>query len=290
MENYGRGYANTLENPATRFFEIKNGELQYYDKSQKDTPLKGIIPVKKPFTFLVLDILVCIRGFNEAEKTGFYSNEIRNLKEEILTVRTKKGIEAQGLYDAIKDKLKVSGGKYGQSCYMAYKDESGKLVIGNIYFSGSSLAGGKTRDLKDVEGWMAFRNNYKAQLYKGAVTLLPETIECKKGKNLYHVPLFKLIEVTPETDLKAIELNKILQEYLASYFKKAVVEKIEEEIIKEQVEAAHKEVFGERPEDLFIDTPEITDISQPELYAGIKKQDNSDIKPVDDDDRDGLPF
>ena len=286
MENYGRGYANTLENPATRFFEIKNGELQYYDKAQKEGPTKGIIPVKKPFTFLVLDILTCIKGFNEAENTGFYSNEVRDLKTETLIVRTKKGIEAKGLYADIKDSLKVSGGKYGQSTYIAYKDESGQLVIGNIYFSGSSLAGGKTVDGKDVGGWMAFRNNYKSSLFKGAVTLLPETIECKKGKNIYNVPTFKLIEVAPETDVKAIALNKTLQEYLTSYFKKAHQEVVEQEVIAEQVAEAHKEVFN-TTEDPFADfVPDEVDNSAAAIFP--PKEEKSTI--FTGGESDDLPF
>lgn len=115
-----------ISNPANRFFEWSGseGKIKYYDKEKKEN-----IYIDLPFVFLVLDVLTTIKGYSDEDESGIWANEIRNLKTEELTVRTKHGIKAKGLYEEVKN---VLGAKYSQSVYIAYKD-GGELKIGNFH-------------------------------------------------------------------------------------------------------------------------------------------------------------
>lgn len=202
-----------LINPAKHWFEWvgSKGCLSYYDKTKGE---KGeTVLVDLPFTFLVLDQLQSIKGFSDKDKSGYWSNEVRNTKYEKFTVRTKAGIVDGGLYDDLSCMSK--GAKYNKSVYVAYydKDAAGKdiLTIGNISMMGAAV--GPWIDLckgKDI--------------YKYAVSITGSVKE-KKGSNEYYVPVFKLIqEVKPETEQAAIELDKQLQEYLTKYFNRHQVQ------------------------------------------------------------------
>jgi hypothetical protein len=212
-----------LVNPCNRWFSWagSTGELYYYDKETKSK-----VKVETPFTFLLLDTLATVKGYDEGSGKGIYSNEVRNTQEQKLNVRCGNETIAMGLYKEIKDKIVSKGGGYASSCYIAYKDESGNLRIGNILMSGSSLSGGThkpaDKKLKDVEidGWLTFSKNNKGDIFKKAVTMTKDERMCVKGATKYYAPKFKIVDITAETDNMAIALNKELQAYLSEYFKK----------------------------------------------------------------------
>jgi len=212
-----------LSNPCNKWFTWagSTGELYYYDKESKTK-----VTVPTPFTFLLLDTLATVKGFDEGSGKGIYANEVRSTQEQKLNVRCGNDTIAMGLYKEIKDKIVSKGGGYAASCYIAYKDESGTLRMGNIMMSGSSLSGGThkpaDKKLKDVEidGWLGFSKNNRADIFKKAIVMSKDERVCIKGATKYYAPKFKIVDTTPETDNAAVALNKELQAYLSEYFKK----------------------------------------------------------------------
>jgi hypothetical protein len=188
-----------VKNPAAKFFQWSGdeGKIKSYNKETKETTFSEI-----PFTFLVLDRLITIAGYSDDDKSGFWSNEIRNTKTEVLTVRTKAGIRKTGLYEDVKT---LVGAKFAQSLYIAFFDEDKQLKIGNFKLVGCA-----------VSAWIEFCKSN--DIYKGAVRIVG-TEEGQKGKTTYFSPVFQMQEaIKPETESTAIRLDEELQTYLKSYF------------------------------------------------------------------------
>lgn len=209
-------------NPAKKFFTWKGGDgkLLYYDKEAKSN-----IDVSLPFTFLWLDDFTTIKGFNESSRSSIWSNEIRDISKDILIVKDATGIIAKGLYKDIKEKIVSYGGGYAKSCYIAYFDND-VLTIGNILFTGSSFGGGihkpSNKDMKDIEvgGWLSFSKRNMADIVTKAIIMEKDPRLLSNGGTKFYAPSFKLIDVSQETNAKAIELVNILKEYHLEYFKK----------------------------------------------------------------------
>jgi hypothetical protein len=207
-----------------------------------------------PFTFILLDELHTIKGFNEASEKSIYSNEVKDLKNQKLNVRMGKETIELGLYDEIKDAVKVKGGKYSKSCYIAYFDENRLLRIGNIMMTGSSLAGGKYKDENkneiEIGGWMDFVSKNKNEVYKKAIVVTLEERVCVKGANKYRVPKFTLKEISEETNKKANLLDIELQDYLKAYFHKQstnteVVEDLITQETEREIKSSDPHIYGE---------------------------------------------
>jgi len=220
-----------LINPATRFFEW-NGEkglIKYYDKQEKKQ-----IELELPFQFLVLDCLSTITGFSDADNSGFWSNEVRDLKNEVLVVRNKKGKQFEGTYEQLQA-ANITGTKYCQSVYIMFKNEVGEAEIGNIKMVGSSLS-----------AWIEFRK--KAKIFDLAITITG-TVKGKKGKTEYYMPVFETSEPTTNDNQIAIDMDKELQSYLKSYFAKnkdvQANEMITEAGLGKAVEEAHASIYGD---------------------------------------------
>lgn len=195
-----------LINPAVRFYEWSGGDgkMKYFDKSRGEKGENVLVDL--PFHFLVLDILHTIRGFSDADQSGFWANEVREIKKEQLTVRTKKGVVATDLYSNLSHVLN-QGAAYSQSVYIATKDETGKFILCNFQIKGSAIG-----------EWI---NACKGRnIYKYGVSIIDATPE-KKGKTNYFTPVYKLTgSVSEESELTAKTLDKELQEYLTAYFKR----------------------------------------------------------------------
>lgn len=191
-----------LKNPASRFYEFKGGEgvFAYYDKE-----LKQNVKVPLPFTFLVLDEKVTVKGFSDANQSGFWSNEVKSVKDQI-TVRSKRGVEMVGNWEQIKAKMASDGVEYCQSVYIGIKMDGKKLGLANIQMKGAAL-----------NEWIEFKK--VIDIMKCAVTVKTAN-PAKKGATKYFTPVFEAVKITPETDAQAIELDKTLQEYLKAYFER----------------------------------------------------------------------
>ena len=196
-----------IKNPATIFlkWDGTNGGFNYWDKSKADET-KGIkgenVHVKLPFEFMALDTLATVKGYSDSSKSGFWSNEIRNTKKDSLTVRTKAGVAATGLYaDVIKDKA-CTGAKYCQSVYIL-ATLNGKAQIANIQMMGTALS-----------AWIDY--GQKNKIFKGAISI-SKMKEGKKGATTYQTPIFESIDTNAKTEAKATEMAKELMVYLEKY-------------------------------------------------------------------------
>jgi hypothetical protein len=192
-------------NPAERFYEWRGstGNFAYYDKEKK---IKVDVPL--PFTFLMLDHLSTIKGFNK-QHGGIYSNEIRDTRNEPFVVKFfKGGTIAEGFYGAIKDKIVAQDGHFVDNVYIAFQ-EAGQFKIGAIQMQGCALG-----------PWFEFHKLNKKDLDNKAVTVNTTELD-KTGRVEFHKPVFTLKEIRPETHAAALDLDKKLQVYLEGYFKRS---------------------------------------------------------------------
>lgn len=195
---------NGIPNPSKRWFQWsgEKGVIQFYDKEQEKT-----IEVGSDFTFMLLDQLGSVRGWHDASDSGIYSNEVKDTRQDVLVVKAFKGGPiAEGLYKAIKDRVNAEGGRFVASCYVAFKGDDGKLAIGNIGFKGAAL-----------RAWMDFTKACRANLYKKAVRIYGYE-EGKKGRVVFRVPNYSVVDVSAETDAAATALDRELQTFLKFYF------------------------------------------------------------------------
>ncbi len=273
-------------NPATKFLKWNGdtGGFQYYDKeaiNPQDASKKGAnIQVPLPFTFIVLDQLITIKGFSDTNQSGFWSNEIpkKRSKQDILVVRDKKGIVCEGLYEVIKGK--ETGMKYCESVYVACLNNSKQLEIWNIQMVGAC-----------VSAWIGFENgerddkgkliSSKHDVMKGAI-IVAGMKEGKKGKTVYQIPVFTQRDIKPETEEKVLELDKKLQEYLKEYF--AYNSSLPAESEKTETVAHNRASEALQPNDEFIP------IATPEKSAKEIIAEKKAAAPPVIDEFDDMPF
>jgi hypothetical protein len=188
----------TATNPAKRFFRWSGskGKLTWYDKENQQE-----VEIDFPFAFLVLDQLATITGYSDQDQSSFWSNEVRNVTKDQLTVRTSKGTKQTGLYADLTD-VRSKGAKYAKSVYIAFYDNK-ELVLGNLKASGTSLT-----------AWIELCNSTNVE--NGKVRLISAS-KAKKGATEYFTPNFEAVHSSEEEDAKAIELDKELQAYLNTY-------------------------------------------------------------------------
>jgi hypothetical protein len=257
-----------LKNPATRFMqwgggadnvgtkqepEWEGGKVSYWDKEANDGEGENI-EVALPLTFIVLDELHTITGFNQATKSGFWSNEIRDLANDTLVVRNKSGIVAKGKYADIKDEIKSDGAKYTKSIYIAFYNEEKELVLGHLKLSGAAMS-----------TWIEFTK--KVDVSKAAVTLDIDPNVKKNGNINYFVPKFGSMKISQQTLQAATKLDADLQDYLDAYLsRKPDTEETEYATSAEELDAQGKKDV------------EIEDIEEPVTLG--------DGTPVDDNEAD----
>ena len=248
-----------LQNPATKFIEFKGdtGQFFWYDKETEEKK-----ELTMPFYFVVLDELCSIKGYNNRVGSGIYSNEIRSIKDDILNVRSfKGGIQIIGKYKDIKDNALRDGGKFCKSVYAMLITGKGQYELVNFQFHGASFSG---TGENCSSGWM--NKKFNAEQFG---VIVKETEQGMTGKVTYQAPIFGKFNLTPEVDQAAIEMDKKLQVYLASY--------LNQQIEREVIENAE-----------IIDTPasdEYNDVSIAE-----KMQEAKDNKFNESDEDSGLPF
>lgn len=202
--NRRQAFAQPQSNPATKFIDWKSNDKQfsYYDKENKENVL---IPL--PFTFLVLDELSTVKGWNDATQSAIFSNEVKYTSKEVMTVKPFKGNEiAKGLYSDIKEKVKSAGGHYVKSIYIMLQD--GKLA--NLQLKGSA-----------VSAWSEFTNSNRNRLADEWITV-GKALDGKKGAVKFTTPEFKFQKsLSNEEMTQADECFNILESYLKTYLVKS---------------------------------------------------------------------
>jgi hypothetical protein len=212
------------KNPSRRWFEYAGGNdggvVRYYDKEKAEQVVVG-----NKFQFILLDQLSTVKGWHDASDSGIYANEVRDTKQDTLVVRSfQGGVLAEGFYANIRDRIGNLGGHYVASCYIAFKDDDGKLAIGNIGFKGACL-----------RAWMDFQkacgskesNGKKVPAYYVDAVKIDGYDEGQKGKVVFRTPKFSLAPISAESNAAAIALDAELQEFLSDYLKRPRVEQTE---------------------------------------------------------------
>lgn len=226
--NRRQAFAQPQANPATKFIDWKSNDkcFSYYDKSIADsckTPEeakeKANVKIHLPFKFLVLDELHTIKGWNDASSSGIFSNEVKFISKEIMTVKPFKGNEiAKGLYKDIKEKIVAAGGHYTKSIYIMLEDGS----LANIQLKGSA-----------VQQWGEFTQKTRSRLADEWVEVKTAK-EGKKGAVKFNVPEFQFSKSLSESEAEqADEAFNILEAYLKAYLVKS--EPVAETAIDEEV-------------------------------------------------------
>lgn len=217
QSNRKQAFAQPQSNPATKFLNWKSNDQQfsYYDKEIKEN-----VAVPLPFKFLVLDELHTISGWNDATSSGIYSNEVKYISKEIMTVKPFKGNEiAKGLYKEIKERVQAAGGHYVKSIYIMLVDGT----LANIQLKGSA-----------VQAWGDFTQKSRARLSDEWVEV-SSAKEGKKGAVKFYVPEFKYINsLTAKESGHADLVFNVLEAYLKAYLVKDVapieVEEVEDDL------------------------------------------------------------
>lgn len=197
-------HENGAPNPSTRWFEWngEKGNVRYYDKEAKKNIELGL-----PFRFILLDQLGRVGGWHKTSKCRIFSNEVRDSRQEVLIVKTKKdGIVAEGIYKQIKGHLASFDGKFIASLYIAFKNDTGALAIGSLQVKSSAL-----------KAWSDFVRDNRADIDAKAVEIVNFT-ESTNGRITFRAPVFAIKELSPESNARAIELDKHLQQWLKGYF------------------------------------------------------------------------
>jgi hypothetical protein len=194
-------------NPA-KFFASWSSTKECFEIYNKETKLKELIPL--PFIFLPLERCICLKGYNEPDKVSYISNEIKDLKNGIFTVKGYNGITKKssvvltGTWEAIKKDAKAIGADWTESIYIAVKNKEGKLELANVQLNGSGIT-----------HWFEFLK--AVDVWTHAVCVKEFSKE-QKGINKYNAPLFSAMKIKKETDIEAAALQKQIMAYLSEYF------------------------------------------------------------------------
>lgn len=199
--NRAKAFQAPLSNTAKRFLEWKSNDkcFSFYDKEKKENVL-----VELPFKFLVLDQLHTVSGWNDATSSGIFSNEVKFISKQVMTVKPFKGNEiAKGLYADIKEKVKNAGGHYVKSIYIMLEDGT----LANIQLKGSA-----------VQQWGEFTNKSLSRLPEEWV-VVDKAVDGKKGAVKYTTPGFTFggslsDKEAAQADLVFDELETYLKAYL----------------------------------------------------------------------------
>lgn len=219
--NRRQAFAQPQSNPATKFIDWKSNDkcFSYYDKENQKN-----VSIPLPFKFLVLDELHTIKGWNDATSSAIYSNEVKFISKEVMTVKPFKGNEiAKGLYKDIKDKIVAAGGHYTKSVYIMLEDGS----LANIQLKGSA-----------VQKWGDFTQKTRNRLPDEWVQVAT-ALEGKKGAVKFWTPEFTFLQSlnADEANL-ADEAFNTLETYLKAYLIKAepIIEDVTDNDVEDDLE------------------------------------------------------
>jgi hypothetical protein len=207
-----RSNPTTTSSPATRYFEwsAEKGTLQYYDKEAKEN-----VPVKLPFAFLILDEVSQVGGGVKVhgKYEGYWSNMAKNLQTQPLTVKSKAGVVAQGLWADLKER---KGLHYVKGLFIAFHGDDKVLQIGYLKFKGSALG-----------AWFDYTKTHR-DLFKGAFVIQSRSEVVKGDKGDYYTPVFHYkADISEESDNAAEALDATVQEYLTTYFAQNAIAEVE---------------------------------------------------------------
>jgi hypothetical protein len=167
-------YTATLQTPVKKFLTWSSNDkcFTYWDKNSESDKVLSL-----PINFVHFDEWATVKGWHEDSESRIFSNEVKSTLVEPFAVKAwkHKGVLLEGLYQAIKEKLEIIGGKYSVSLYA---ELDGEIV--NFSFKGAALA-----------AWSDFsKENRKSFL--GNYVKISGGLDAKKGSVKYTVPVFEI--------------------------------------------------------------------------------------------------
>lgn len=184
-------------NPATKYLNWKSNDkaLGYWDKDAKENKL-----ISLPFSFVFLAERHAIGGWSESAKSSIYSNEVKFIGKEPVTVKASKNLIVTGIYKEVKEKIVGAGGHYEK---VIYGMDLNTLEIIKINLKGSAC-----------QSWGDFVSNVaKGKQFDFIVKFSGATDE-KKGSVKFSKPTFELGDlIEGELDKAANTQYSILEEY-----------------------------------------------------------------------------
>jgi hypothetical protein len=198
-------------NPATKFLNWKSNDkvFSYYDKEKGEN-----IALKLPLKFQFLEDFHTVKGWHDKSESGIYSNEVKYISKEELTVKAFKGGEiATGIYTDIRSKVRDNGGVYNRSVYVVLEDGT----IANIALKGSA-----------VSAYSDFMKENSNKI-EGAWMVVASAKDMKKGATKYSTPVFEIGERFTADEMKlADESYQIIATYYEGYSSEKLEAKTDE--------------------------------------------------------------
>lgn len=187
-------------NPAQKFLNWKSNDkaFAYYDKEKGENVL---LPL--PLKFQFLEDFHTVKGWHDKSESGIYSNEVKYISKEELTVKAFKGGEiATGIYTDIRSKVRDNGGVYNRSVYVVLEDGT----IANIALKGSA-----------VSAYSDFMKEHSNKI-EGHWMVVASAKDLKKGATKYSTPVFEIGERFTADEMKlADECYKVISTYYEGY-------------------------------------------------------------------------
>lgn len=191
------------QNPTNIFLEYKSSKKTFSSYNRSNGAKEDL---KLPFKFVFLQNYHTVRGWDDSSDSGIYSNEVYYIGKEVMRVRSKSGLIAEGIYKDIKNEVRDAGGKYNRSIYIML--EGGDVA--NIQLKGSA-----------VKSWGDFITE-NAKLVDNQWIEVNKVENKKKGSVKYTVPVFELGASLSEDDSNLADtVADELQSYFDDYFSKA---------------------------------------------------------------------
>lgn len=231
----------SAKHPSTRWIEYggKDGHFRYYDKETiaEDGSPGDNIDLGPKIMFLYLDTTYTVTGWSDFNNCGITSNEVKDISNGILTVKPFKGNTEPkaGTWTSIKEVVKGMGGKFTANIYVAYKGKEG-LEIGVLQLKGAAYA-----------AWNEFAKSKGKAIYDGAVKVVSHK-DGKKGAVEFKTPVFEMMDVSEESNVAAIELDKELQAFFQERIPTPITEPTPATSPKQapKEELSDEEMFGEK--------------------------------------------
>ena len=200
MSRTSQTNSNRVPSPVKFYINFnQDGEFVYYDAEKKERVSLG-----SDLDFLVMDTRSAVGGFNKALDARIYSNMVKSVVTEEVTVKCGKETIDKGIWAEIKDRVKAKGAKFCTKVFALAKI-NGTLEPVELDFMGSAIG-----------DWMSFIEELggKWATYSSTISATKGE-ERKSGKNIYYGVAFSLKPLDPADNDAANAFNDDkLQPYL----------------------------------------------------------------------------
>ena len=205
--------SDRIPNPVKLFisFSGERGTFEYWN-GESTQQLDEI-------SFVVLDTRGSVTGWSDENNCRIFSNYFKTTKEPVtLKAGSKDSVKElfSGTYHGDKMTIESLGGKYQCNIFAMLLGEEGDVTPAGLQFNASSLG-----------AWSEFTKTMKFGDVYNHVFTATKSNPIKKGKVVFHVPVFTTSEVPSEIETMATEFDAA---YLNPYLNQS--SKKEEEVVE----------------------------------------------------------